>query len=181
MHCLDLVVALMQHAMGDAPEEDEDSEGFHTMLERLEERYNQVFSKRAKQTNTITTEELITSQSKASEKIQRLVRWYFVVDNLRELGTSRDLGTRGEGERVKTLNRVERLIGEIAKSREDKDEGDDDEDHDLDSDDNNNDDNNNTNNNNNKNKSPDSESGGRFFENTMGTIKEGSTTAESRL
>ena len=116
VHCLDVLVALMQYTMGDEPE-DEDSEGFQSIRDRLEERYNAVFSKRAKQTNLLTTEELLNTQNKVSSKIQRLTRWYLLMENMR---TSDNGVEANDIARDKTLNRMADLVTEIAKIREKK-------------------------------------------------------------
>ena len=110
VHCLDVLVSLMQYAMGGECE-DEHSQGFQSIRDRLETRYNQVFSKRAKQTNILTTDELLTNQNEASLKLQRLVRWYLVNDSVRRLGTNKRMGT----------SCVEHLIRDIAKMREKRD------------------------------------------------------------
>lgn len=75
VHCLDVLMALIRKKLGDQ----EDTEDFHTVMDKVESKFKSAFPKRRESTyQGITTEQLLQTQEKASEIIQRTFRCYLL-------------------------------------------------------------------------------------------------------
>ena len=75
VHCLDVLMALIRKKLGDQ----EDTDDFHKVMDKVESKFKSAFPKRRESTyQGITTEQLVQTQEKASEIIQRTFRCYLL-------------------------------------------------------------------------------------------------------
>ena len=117
-HCLDIMTALIQRALGEM-ESQEDDEDFQKVMKKVEDRNKAAFPQRSKEQTRETTRERLKVENAAARRIQRVFRRHLLMSEINLISHSNRMSLRA---REKNLEKIEQLVTVMWKTHKIRDD-----------------------------------------------------------